>query len=94
MVAGLGCCTSEISVPFRAGTPESYCALAHLEWSLLCHLLTLSVSAFSKMYEMAAARSWVATAPPCPTRYFRTKALYPLLLISTAYGKPSWTEPT
>ena len=45
MVAGLSCCTSEISVPLRAGTPESYCALAHLEWSLLCHHLAISIAA-------------------------------------------------
>jgi hypothetical protein len=45
VVAGLSCCTSEISVPFRAGTPESYCALAHLEWSLLCHHLAISIAA-------------------------------------------------
>jgi hypothetical protein len=37
---------------------------------------------------------WVATWPPCPARYFSTKALYPFRLTVAAIGKPSGREPT
>ena len=47
------------------------------------------VFALARMYETAAAGSWVATVPPYPARYRSTKALYPFSLIASAYGNPS-----
>ena len=65
--------------------------LPHNEYPIV---LTSRFAAFRKMYEIAAARSAVATYPPCPARYCSTKALYPSLLISSAWGNPSCIEPT
>lgn len=45
-----------------------------------------------KIQETAAAMSSQATTSP-PVRYWRTKALYPIRLSSSASGKPSCREP-
>src|SRR6266545_6296455 len=59
-------------------------APAELPHSEYPAVVTPREPAFRKTKESAAARSSVAMAPPRPARYFRTNALYPRLLISTA----------
>lgn len=51
-------------------------------------------SAFRWTNVIAEAKSSVATCPPIPARYRRTKVLYPSLLISAAHGTPLLTEST
>jgi hypothetical protein len=71
------------AVPWEpiAATIRAPAELPHSEYPAV---VTPREPAFRKTWEIAAARSSVASVPPRPARYFRTKALYPRLLISAA----------